>query len=90
MILITEIERRINEEDTTITLTVEAIVTIVPANFRGHPDNWTPDESECDIQSITDEEGNDWTNELTSKEYDDLVQRCFQEAESDTQGNELD
>lgn len=73
-----------------ITLTIVGTATYSPAKLYGLPEDCHPDESECDFESITDEEGNDWSNSLTPKEYEELVQQLFQETEATTHDNEVD
>lgn len=82
MMVTIEVEREVNDELISTTLTIEGHVKIVPANFSGHPDNWTPDESECEVESITDEKGNDWSDKVTKSEYENIVTKLFEEAES--------
>lgn len=68
----------LGDEDVTVTVTYVP-GTRVPANFGGHPDSWTPDESEeCEILSVvaTDEDGNeeDVFNQVSNSE---ILQACW-------------
>ncbi len=69
------------ERDDLVELTIEGNVEpSVPANFRGHPDNWAPAEGgESEITAITikDEAGKAkrWDGKLTSTESDDALEQ---------------
>lgn len=85
MMVTIEIEREVNDELISIVLTAVGTARIVPAKLSGHPDNWAPDESECEIESVTDEKGNDWLDKITKSEYEDIVDKLFIEADSNIQ-----
>ncbi len=63
----------------------------VPANFRGHPDNWTPPEggSSCVEEVLIEVKGVEkrWTGKLTTEEEKEAEQALFDQFELNCEDN---
>lgn len=89
MSLEVSIDYSVVRNDKDIELVIQGNVEpYVPANFRGHPDNWSPPEGgdaliEC-IQTYN-EDGDlvKWNGKLTLKEEDEIKEALYQEAEDE-------
>ena len=55
-----------------IPLYVTGWVSFTEGFTSGLPEDCYPDESDSDINSITDDDGNDWFNKLSQSELDDI------------------
>lgn len=55
-----------------IPLQINGWVSFTEGYTSGLPENCYPDESESDIESVTDENGEDWINKITPNEMDQL------------------
>ena len=55
-----------------IPLYVTGWVSFTEGFTSGLPENCYPDESDSDIDSITDDDGNDWFNKLSQSELNDI------------------
>jgi hypothetical protein len=51
-----------------IDLSVEGSYYFRPGKYSGPPEHCYPDESEAEILSLTDSDGQDWTNQISTKE----------------------
>lgn len=69
------LDHKYEESDTeiqVINLCVEAHTSFTPGYLSGLPEDCYPDESSSDIDSITDENGEDWIKNLSTSEMDEI------------------
>jgi hypothetical protein len=57
-----------------ITLTVEGRSYFQPGRTYGLPENCYPDEGDTEITSVIGSDGNDWSDKLTEREKDSLIE----------------
>lgn len=65
-----------------ITLQVEGRSYYQPGRSYGPPENCYPDEGDTEITSVIGPDGNDWTDKLTEREKDSIIE-MIQENVSD-------
>lgn len=81
-----EIVYYVDRDDESTTLEITGCCSeYVAANFRGHPDNWTPEEGgDCEIEEIIDEAtGEPWEGRLTATEKRDVLKALAERSEQE-------
>jgi hypothetical protein len=58
-----------------ITLNVRGNAYYQPGIYYGPPENCYPDEGDCELSSVEDEDGNDWEDRLTKSELDSIMEK---------------
>jgi hypothetical protein len=83
----TEITFTIERGDEELELTITGHCTkYVPANFRGHPDNWAPAEGgDSEIEEILRDDGKPWSGKLTDIETKEAERALYEQAERDAE-----
>jgi hypothetical protein len=73
-----------------IPLYVTGWVSFTEGFTSGLPENCYPDESDSDIDSITDDDGNDWINKLSSTEMSEVWKKLEEKASNIEMGDSYD
>ena len=74
--LVNQVSSEENEDDfqyLPINLNVEGRYSFRPGRYSGPPEYCYPDESEAEILSLTDPDGQDWTNQISEEEQSIII-----------------
>jgi hypothetical protein len=81
-----------NYEQTVIGLKVDGSAYFIPGRYNSRYEDCYPDEGDVEIETIFDEEGNDWlfTNNLSHKEKSDIIKAIDKAVREDCEANHTD